>query len=185
MATEKDIMLVVGLIGAAFPNFKPTKQTVEVYAQTLADLDGDLLRQATLQAVASNGRQFAPSVAEIRAEARRLLAIIEKVPTPHQAWEEVCNAMRDVGSYRRPTFSHPLVEQAMNTIGWRELCLSENQVSDRAQFLRAYEDLVARHDYQSTMLPSARAFIEDNGGPALPSPMRAMRLLTDKLAGKK
>jgi hypothetical protein len=43
-------------------------------------------------------------------------------------------------------WSHPAVEEAVTTIGWRSLTMSENPDTIRAQFRRAYEDAASAAD---------------------------------------
>jgi len=42
-------------------------------------------------------------------------------------------------------------------LGWRELCSSENQVADRAHFMKIYEAELAREIANAALLPAARA----------------------------
>ena len=43
-----------------------------------------------------------------------------------------------------PKFKDPLIQKAVDIMGWKELCLSENQVADRAHFMKIYDKLVER-----------------------------------------
>jgi len=168
MADLKDIAEIVTLISAAYPNWQPNAYTTEVYYQALKDLDTGLLRTATMQAVAEPGRKFAPSVGEIRGAAGSLRMEAAGVPTSYQAWQEVCDQIRDNGGdYGRPVWSNPLVEKAVRTIGWRTLRMSEDQTADRSRFISAYEQLTARAGAEDMRLPQVQKYIDENRALAL------------------
>lgn len=182
MANEKDIAGIVALIGAAYPNFNPTEHTVEVYFETLRDIPADLLKTAALKSIAEPGRKFAPSVGELRGAVGEIQRAVSGVPSSYQAWQEVMQAMLEVGSYRTPEFSHPLIAETVRVMGWKNLCLSENAVADRARFIQAYEQLAERADNDAMMLPQVRGYIEENSGRLLPS--TSIKMLVDKWSVK-
>lgn len=158
MATSEQVAKVLAVLAAAYPHFRLTEETVAVYARTLGDLPWDLLQAAALQCIAECERF--PSVAAIRRKALELQAQAEGVPTAYDAWREVQEAIARVGAYGRPAFSHPLVEQAVNALGWRTLCWSENQTADRARFLECYNQLLARSQRVGSMLPPVRKVVQ-------------------------
>jgi hypothetical protein len=181
MADEKDIAGVVAMLGAAYPNFAPTEHTVEVYFQTLRDLPADLLKMAALHAISEAGRKFAPSVGELRLAAAEIQRRAANIPTSYQAWQELIEAIRLVGSYRpAPEFSHPLVGESVRALGWRNLCVSENLAADRARFIAAYEQFQQRAEADSMMLPVVREYIQAHGG-QLPAPAAQIGALADSL----
>jgi hypothetical protein len=182
MADEKDIAGVVAMLGAAYPNFSPTEHTVEVYFQTLRDLPSELLRTAALHAISEAGRKFAPSVGELRAAAAEIQRRAANIPSSYQAWQEVMQAIREIGSYRpAPEFSHALVDESVRALGWRNLCMSENAAADRARFIAAYEQLEQRLEVERMMLPAVRAYIEARGG-QLPAPAAHIEALAESLS---
>jgi hypothetical protein len=161
VADKKDIAKVVGIISAAYPNFTPNEYTVETYYQTLKDLPTDLLMASTLHSVAEAGRRFAPSIGEIRGAARELLGEASGVPSSYEAWEEVLHQVNvNGGQFGVPVWSHPFVASTVGVLGWRNLCLSENQVADRARFIEAYEQICNRAENRQMMLPQVKEFVE-------------------------
>ena len=164
MAEKKVIAEVVAVISAAYPHFEPTEHTVEVYWQSLKHYPSDLLRMATLQSVSEPGRKFAPTIGEIVGEILKINQVVNSLPSSYQAWQEVLQQFIETGSYGDPEWSHPLVESTVKTLGWRNLCMSENQVADRARFIQAYEQLEQRAINDALMLPEVRGYIESNGG---------------------
>jgi hypothetical protein len=145
----------------------------------LQDLPADLLKAATLQCLSEAGRAFAPSVGEIRGAAVEIQRRIAGLPTSYQAWQEVLSQMAENGGdFGNPEWSHPLIEATVKTLGWRNLRMSDNQVADRANFVRAYDQLSARTMSDDTMLPQVRDYIVSQGG-ALPAP-KPYQLVTGK-----
>jgi hypothetical protein len=184
MSTLEEIAQVVAVISAAYPNFNATEQTVEVYYQTLRDIPGDLLKAATLQAVAEAGRKFAPSVGELRGTVADIQKSIHAIPSSYEAWQEVQMQIVDNGGdFGHPVFSHALVEKTVKAIGWRNLRMSTNQESDRARFLQCYDQFSNRFYSDAMMLPEVRGYIEANGGKVL-APVDQMKQLTERMSVK-
>lgn len=181
MADETDILRVLAVLSTAFPNFKMAENTPEIYFQLLSDIPTDLLKAAVLQCCGEAGRAFAPSIGEIRGAVADIRRAVSGVPSSYQAWQEVMRQMVIVGSYRQPEFSHQLIAATVRTLGWRNLCLSENQVADRARFIQAYEQLEKRAEQDLMMLPQVRGYIEAHGN-QLPAPTDSIKMLAEKLA---
>ena len=55
----------------------------------------------------------------------------------------VLDEVRRTGVYGQPRLPG-LVQRAVDVVGWREICLSENVDAVRAHFLRVYEQLAQR-----------------------------------------
>lgn len=187
MATKQDVAMIVAMISAGYPNFNATEMTMEVYYQTLKDIDPELLKAAALQAIAQVDRKFAPSVGEIRGMVSEINKIGAGLPTSFQAWQEVQKQIVDNGGdYGTPVWSHPLVEQAVKAIGWRNLRMSEDAVADRARFIQCYEQFATRHESLSMMLPEVKGYIEQNGTlPAIEAgnPASAIKTLASGMKG--
>ncbi len=130
---------VVALLVASFPDQKWSDDTLEAYELALSPQPFDVAKAALTRIVAA--AKFRPSIAEFLAMCVDVQLGTRK--TGIEAWEEVCKAIRLVGQYRVPKFGDPLVQRAMEMIGgWRYVCLSENEASDRARFAEAYDTLV-------------------------------------------
>ena len=185
MAELKDILQIINVMLAAFPNFKPTEGTAEIYYQTLSDIPTEELRAAVLHCLTENGRAFAPSVGEIRGAVAELRGMLANVPSSYQAWQEVqTQILENGGEFGHPVWSNPLVEKAVKRIGWRNLRMSDFPESERARFIACYEQLVSRAEKEEMLIPEIRGYIEANGGKLL-SPMSQIGLLADKLTVKK
>ena len=81
--------------------------------------------------------EWFPSVAAIRGECAN--AAVDAYPEPELAWGEVLSEIRRVGMNREPAFENPHTAAAVEAMGWRALCLSdEGDIVVRAQFREAY-----------------------------------------------
>lgn len=156
MNTKAEIAKLVGVMAAAYPNTQVTDATVEVYITMLQDIPLNVLTASVQQCMAES--EFLPTVAKLREKAIALTspATMESL----QAWGEVLKEMSRAGFYRSPSFDDPLIAKAVDCIGWRTLCSSENQAADRAHFAKVYEGLVRQAQNDRRMLPAARQIRE-------------------------
>ena len=177
--TKNNIAQILLVIGINYPNFKATQDTIMVYYDFLKDIPAEELKLGVQQCLTQPERAFAPTVGEIRGAVMKLRNRAENVPSTEEAWKEVKRKMVEVGSYRIPTWNHPLIEQTVKVFGWKTLCLSEEEGYDRHAFMKAYETLKQRAGEESMMLPEVRGYLEANGAQRL-APASAMKLLADK-----
>jgi hypothetical protein len=168
LTTRGDIAGLLDLLKAAVPSYNPEAGTAEVFYRLLSDVPRDLLEAAVIACITERGRAFAPSIGEIRGAAGALQTQAAGLPTALEALGEVLAMppdMRDRQLYksrneagewvyelRQRKFSHPVVEQVAQQMGWPRTFPGDNPAVDRAQFIRAYEaeverllDLVAEH----------------------------------------
>jgi len=160
-----DAKAIVQQLVAAYPNAKVSEQTVVVYLRMLQDIPADELQTVVDQCIAQH--KFIPTVAEIR-DMYHTLTVSLAQPTAAEAWGQVRRAITRYGRIRVPEFDDPLVAEAVTHMGWRELCVSENQVADRARFLQIYEQLEQRRAQGDKLLPPARQLAVRSGGQLLP-----------------
>lgn len=134
-------------------------KTVRIYAQALADIPTDLLKAAVLNHITLS--KWFPTIAELRQSAAGLVMKAAGHPDASSAWGEVAHQLRYVGSWGAPQFTDPLIRRAVEAVGgWKMLCASDNQHSDRARFIQAYETFINRTTEDLQMLPQVRAFVE-------------------------
>lgn len=159
------IQQVLSLLLDAYPNqFKddPAQkvQTLKIYAQALADIPADLLKASVLNHITLS--KWFPTIAELRQSAAGLVMKAAGHPDALTAWGEVAHQLRYVGSWGAPQFTDPLIQRAVQAVGgWKMLCASENQASDRARFIQAYETFINRTTEDLQMLPQVRSFVEN------------------------
>jgi len=149
---EIDLLKIIGMMVAAYPNTQITDATREVYVKMLSDIPLGVLEPAIQQAMAES--EFLPTIARIREKA---LALSQPGHVSAlEAWGVVKKAMQQVGFYRTPQFDDPLIAKAVDCIGWQTLCSSENQAADRAHFSKVYDSLVKRELEDARMMPEVR-----------------------------
>ena len=61
-----------------------------------------------------------------------------------EAWSEVMKAIGKFGGYEYPKFSSETIKNAVDCIGWKCLCNSENIAIERAHFFKVYESYLQR-----------------------------------------
>ena len=131
---------------------------VDAYASLLSDLD--YARCSAAVRALLQGQTWIPSVAEIR----KVVLELERGPkrSGGEAWGAVVQAMKHEGAYKFPgidfKFVDPVTARCVEHLGWKELCLSENQVSDRARFIELYDNLAdrAEREDRSPVLAAAQ-----------------------------
>lgn len=158
MASKQEIIKALTVLAAAYPRFELPQATVEIYTRLLVDLDFDTLKAATLHCATVH--KFFPTVAEIRAAAVELQTMAEGIPSESEAWGEVVKQIQAVGSYGKPKFSHPLIEDVVRQLGWINLCMSENQTADRARFMDAYSIAFQSSRRRAQMLPEVLDIVD-------------------------
>lgn len=147
----------------AYPNKAIGEETIQIYLRLLADIPADLLKAAALAHVTQS--QFFPTVAELRDAGAALMERALGLPNAYDAWNEVCRAITTHGHIRTPEFTHPLIKKAVDACGgWRTLCMSENQIADRARFFQVYEVYQGRQQEEHRMLPEVAGMISTLAG---------------------
>ena len=170
MASEKQVRGLLRAISGAYPTFELTDDRVSIYVKLLADLDAEALIAACQQHIATS--KFPPTVAELREACASLTR--PALPAWADAWGEVLEAIRRVGYLGQPSFSHPLITQAVHSMGgWKLLCAMEisETATQRAQFRDVYNAYATRAARDADLLPAARAIAAQHG--ALPAPVEA------------
>lgn len=160
MNNPKDTATALFVMYAAFPNTEWSETTQAIYVKYLGDIPVDELKTIIGQAIATC--KFPPTVAEIRDTWHGLRNIARL--TYVEAWDSVQKEIRRIGSYGKPHFEDATTAQVVASMGWRDLCMSEEPQISRAQFRDMYNALLARGDTEQKLLPQARAYAEQRGG---------------------
>lgn len=163
MNNKAEIAKMVGTLAVAFSHAKVTDTTIEVYVRLLGDISVEVLTTAIEQCVTEC--KFFPTIAEIRDKVLALTAPQRR--DPMDAWGEVLQSIARVGFYNSPSFDDPLIARAVDSLGWKYLCSSENIVADRAHFSKLYEQLVQREAQDRRLLPAARQLRQISRGSVL------------------
>lgn len=176
MASPADVAKAVTVISAAYPSFNASKETVEVYYKMLEDLPAEEINLAVLKCCAEDGRKFAPSVGELRGAVKEIRAQAAGVPSPFEAWEEVCHAPRSgetksvtdeqdengawIIEVKKYQWSHSIVERTARLLGFPDFPDLENIGVERAHFLRAYDEQVGKMSDEELELPMIARYVE-------------------------
>lgn len=149
----------------------PNKEAMALWYSQLQDIPYPLAN-AVLQKWVST-QKWSPSIAEIREQA----VLIQNGPTPSwgEGWEAVRKAIRWYGIYNQQEAMESLsgiTKEAVRYLGFRNLCLSENETSDRARFEQIYQVLEKRqHEDQQLsegLRQSLKALMDSKALPELP-----------------
>lgn len=163
--TNQEISQLVFMLFAAFPQSegKQTAERLRIYKECLGDLDFEQARVAIVRVIQTS--KFLPTIAEVREAAR----VVAQGPrrTGLEAWGDAVAAIGTFGSYRSPVFRDPLVAKAVACLGWREVCLGENESALRARFIESYEAMQDREASEQAVSGPLR-LVSGAGRPALP-----------------
>lgn len=149
---QEDLPLLWAYMRGTWDKFEVPKGELNVRATTMAWMDNlseyptDLIRIAVVSLTAN---PYPPKVGQIReacAKARAAAAGEVGTPSLDEAWAEVKDAVRFVGMYGTPEWSHPVVASTMRAMGWQEFCISEDPEGVlRGNFRHFYEAAEARY----------------------------------------
>lgn len=165
MATFEEVTKLMAIMTLAYPKYELKDGTVDVYAKILADIPGEILETSMKEILASN--IWFPSIAEWRNKSIDLMLGTQNIPTAAEAWEQAMREVNRCGDYYRysqrprvPEYSHPLIEKAVDVIGYAHLVESDNLIADRAHFFKIYDALLQRSKEDVRMLPESKSVSE-------------------------
>lgn len=141
----------------------PNQEAIELWYRQLQDIPYIVAETALNKWVATN--KWSPSIADIR-----VIAVSITNGEPKQwsdGWEQVQKAIRNFGLYdvdgAMESFDD-ITRQAVKRLGFKELCMSENPMPDRANFRMIYEQIAEQKETEqrlpealSTLIRSIRA----------------------------
>lgn len=116
----------------------PNTQAMTLWYRELEDIPYPVAEAVLRKWVSMN--KWSPSIAEIR----ELAANIQNGEQLAwgESWERAMNAIRRFGSYNKVAALEsldPLTRKCVESIGYIELCMSENIMVERAHFQRVHE----------------------------------------------
>jgi hypothetical protein len=139
-------------------NLLPNTQAMELWFQQLQDIPYQVAEAALNKWVATN--KWSPSIAEIRESAAEVSH--GEIPDWGNGWEQVLIAIRKYGSYRiseaMESFD-PITRQCVERLGFKNICMSENISTDRANFRMIYEQLSERKKRESQISVNLKQLI--------------------------
>ena len=156
--TREETIQVLSILKAAYPKFyanltrESAMQIIELWSVMFADDEVDHVKTALYKQIAT--RAFPPAIADIR---KAMLFVTETNENDlGEAWGEVMKAVRNFG-YIRETEAleslNSITRKAVESMGWQNICMSENLMADRAHFFKIYETMEKR-DKENMLLPA-------------------------------
>ena len=139
---KKQFGLFASALRTYFPKEQilPNQQAMELWYRELCDIPYQVAETGLRQWVATN--KWSPSIAEIR----EMVATVQNgnIKDWGEAWEQVLTAVRRYGIYNQGQALDsldPMTRTAAERTGFRNICLSENIATERANFRMIYESL--------------------------------------------
>lgn len=159
---QREFAYIVMALKAAYKHFSDMdKSQVQIWYEMLQDIDYKLAETAVKKYILTN--KFPPTIADIR---ETVSTTVNKETSAIDAWGEVLKSIQKYGYYNMEQALEslsPKTKTVAQKMGYRELCLSENQMADRAHFIKMYDSFVNR-EKKNEMLPEGfRKQIEQIG----------------------
>lgn len=128
----------LALLSEAFPN---RIMNPDIYWEILKDIANDNFIYSVNKIIKCDKELFPNTnlMAVIRAN-----SVQEEKLLSGEAWQVVLKEVSRIGSYGTPVFEDKLIERSVNALGWKNICLSENQIADRAHFMKIYDTMQDR-----------------------------------------
>lgn len=161
--TRQEALKLVAILEAAYPRQELRRDTVEIYARFLQDLDYKVAERVIAQHIRT--QKWFPAISEIR---EACVELVHNLPSTEKAMEIIRSAVQryDYGAIR----DNDLLRQAVATVGFEKIGYSEYPEPLYKQIKEAYEKLRTRELQRLTALPKvgqdALDYLEDgdNGG---------------------
>ncbi len=121
----------------------PTNEAMTLWFEMLSDLPIQVAEAALKKWVATN--KWMPTIADIRETAAEISG--PEVKSWGEAWQEVITAVSVYGHDRAKEAldsMSPLTRSAAESVGFYQICMSENVAVERANFRNVYEKLAER-----------------------------------------
>lgn len=162
----EDVTKILLAINECYPGkLNLTPDTNKIWLRMLRDLEARHVFLATYQLCATV-KTWPPDVASVRQLSVSIAHGEMTPPTGHEAWEKILEKFKNE-SY----LLTPHEKAALKQVGsMYDLKRSTNLVSDRAQFIKAFDQIIAKRDLDRATLPEVKALVEKNV-PFLPEGM--------------
>ena len=152
MTREEFKVLVKGMKAVyAQPTFIPDQDAFNMWFALVGDLSYEVCSVAIKKYMLTN--KFPPTVAEIRELSS---GIVNGDPlTWGESWERAMTAVRRYGSYNQVEAMNsldPLTRKCVDSIGFMQLCMSENIMVERAHFQKIFE-IYAKREQTDRQIP--------------------------------
>lgn len=173
--TMSEFMEIAAVIKGCYPkdNLFNIEKVVEIWYKQLQDIDYGVAMTALNKWIATE--KWPPSIADIRSLCVDVTMGYD-TDAWSKAWEQVNKMIQKYGYYR-PDDAYkeldtmdPLATEAIKRLGYCHVCMSENQVAERANFRDIYCQLQKRKREDAQMPEQLRMTIDN---------MRNLRITAD------
>jgi hypothetical protein len=131
--------------------FLPDEDSIKIWYRLLQDIPYEVANIAIQRHMMTN--KFPPTIAEIREQAA--LSVNNELNSDWgQSWEQVYKAIRTYGLWgTEEAFASmdDITRQCVKRLGWKELCMSETPMQDRANFRMIFEELKLKTKQESAL----------------------------------
>lgn len=128
-------------------NFLPDEYSIKMWYKLLQDIPYDVLNVSIQRYMLTN--KFPPTIADLRETAANIVQ--GETLDWGNGWEQVVNGIRKYGFYQESKALETMDEvtrQTVKRLGWAQLCMSENIMTDRANFRDIYNQIANRKKEQ-------------------------------------
>lgn len=156
-----EVIKLIGICSANFRNWpEPDKaeMMLVLWMKMLDDTEYFIAEAAVEKFLAES--VYPPTIADIRARIADIT--IRKEKTAIEAWDDVKTAIRKFGGYNVQGAMESLsgiTKKVVDSMGFLTICRSENEMADRAHFLKVYDVLADRVRSEALMLQSTKTVI--------------------------
>lgn len=158
---KKEFSIFASALRTYYPKEKllPNEQAMELWYNQLKDIPYNVASATLEKWVAIE--KWSPSIADIRKTA------VEMVNGTNydwgNGWEQVDKAIRKYGMYNEAEALESMddiTRQAVQRLGFKNICTSENYQADRANFRMIYEQIAERKEKDSQVPARLKALID-------------------------
>lgn len=140
-------------------NLLPNLQAMELWFRELQDIPFDVAETGLRKWVATN--KWSPAISDLRDICNTIKS--NEIPDWGKAWESVLHAIRNFGMYNEQEALNSLEEtakKAVERLGFRNLCTSDNIAVERANFRMVYEQIIEAEKKKNQVPPQVQKLID-------------------------
>ena len=158
---KKEFSIFASALRTYYPREKllPNEPAMELWYNQLKDIPYNVAEATLNKWVATE--KWSPSIADIRKTASEMVNGV--TDDWGKGWEQVEKAIRYYGQYREAEAladMDDLTRRTVERLGFKNICVSENIIADRANFRTIYEQLAQRKETEQVVPATLKALID-------------------------